>query len=68
MKKTEQIAVHLSGDTKEVLMLLAEQNGNSVSEFVCDLIEADLKKQFDRFSVLKKWMQVTGSVGTDSTG
>jgi len=38
MKKTEQIAVHISGDTKEVLILLAEQKGNSVSEFVCDLI------------------------------
>ena len=44
MKKTEQSAVHLSSDTKEVLMLLAEQNGNSVSEFVCDLIEADLQR------------------------
>jgi len=64
-KKITQIAVHLSPETKEVIMSLAEQDGVSVSEFVCDLIESDLQRKFDKFSVLQRWVNNTGTVRTD---
>lgn len=66
-KKLAQIAVHLTQEDKEALMGLAEIEGQSVSEFVGNIIGNHLHSQLDKLSVLQRWAQQKRSDSSEST-
>lgn len=67
MKKTESIAVHIDIDSKLAVVALAEMDGMTASQFVCELIHNELQRKYHALTVLQNWKKGTGTVGTDGT-
>lgn len=67
MKKTDQIAVHIDHGSKMAIAAIAEIDGMTASEYVCNLIHTDLQRKYHALTVLQEWAKGTGTVGTDGT-